>query len=151
MVSVFVWILSITSLIINAIAFHKARKLYNTPMRPLIKEGYFIHEQSENKYVFRKILTVNFMHMDDDFIFAECEKKAPMFPYNIYKEIIFTKNKYGFWRVSTRLHLITSSENSDYILSHVDSDTKDLNEYDVKAILKVIKTLNKDAKRDIWL
>ena len=150
MVSVIVWILSISSLIINAIAFHKARKLYNTPMRPLIKEGYFIYEQSENKYVFRKILTVNFIHMDEEFIFAESEKRGPLLPYNIYKEIIFTKNKYGFWRVSTRLSLITSSENGDYILSHVDSDTKDLNEYDVKAILKVIKTLNKDAKHDNW-
>lgn len=149
MISVIVSLVSVTCIVFNAVLMYKTKKLLNTPMKPLIKEGYFIHDQSDTRYVFRKVCKLNIYDLNDDVLWELSKKDAPVLPIPYYKEIVFIKDKYR-WTVSKDIKPVESIDN-DTINDLMDKmSVMNFTQEELEASLSILKKLNKDLRKDEW-
>lgn len=149
MISIIVSLLSMTCIAINIFILYKTKKLLNTPMKPLIKEGYFIHDQLDTLYVFRKVCKLNIYDLKDDALWELSKKDAPVLPIPYYKEIVFIKDEHK-WTVSKSIKPVESIDN-DTINSMMDKMSEmNFTQAELEASLSILKKLNKDLRKDEW-
>lgn len=145
MISVIVTTLSIA---INAYTIYKIRKLsmFKNPFRYLLKEGFYIHEQTSNKFVFRKIFDVGICDVvDDDLIWELSKRDSPLLPIHTYMDFIFFKDTHGIWTVHKCLMPAFSPQENDELIKKILNQPNLLNFTDdeLKMSSKIIKYLNK--------
>ena len=149
MISVIVTILSILTIVINAYTMYKTNKLFmfKNPFRYLLKEGFYIHEQTSNRFVFRKIFDVGICDVvEDDLIWELSGRDSPLLPIHTYMDFIFHKdNTHGIWSVHKCLiPAITYPENEELIKKILNQpNLSNFTDDELKMSSKIIKYLNK--------
>lgn len=150
MISVIVTTLSILTIAINAYTIYKIRKLFmfKNPFKYLLKEGFYIHEQSSNRFIFRKIFDVGICDVvDDDLIWELSERDSPLLPIHTYMDFIFHKdNTHGIWTVHKCLMPAFSDQENDELIKKILKSNlllRNFTDDELKMSSKIIKYLNK--------
>lgn len=149
MISVIVTILSILTIVINAYTMYKTSKLFmfKNPFRYLLKEGFYIHEQTSNRFVFRKIFDVGICDVDPDLTWEISKRDAPLLPIHTYIDFIFYKNTHGIWTVNKCLTPAFSDQENDELVKKILNQSnlllRNFTDDNLKMSSKIIKYLNK--------
>lgn len=147
MISVIAVTLSILTIVINVYTMYKTSKLFmfKNPFKYLLKEGFYIHEQSSNRFVFRKIFDVGICDVDDDLIWELSGRDSPLLPIHTYMDFIFFKDTHGIWSVHKCLMSAFSDQENDELIKKILNQPNLLNFTDdeLKMSSKIIKYLNK--------
>ena len=151
-------ILAVGSAILQIVLFCKLTRISYSPMKPLLKLDYFIHEQSNSKYIFRKIIKIDLFSVTNDYIWdisaSDCKYILPV---HFYKEIIFNKNEYGWWSINYRIlptEHFEDTENRDHeklIMRNLKPGVSNLSENEIRATLKIVKHLNSQTGIPDWI
>lgn len=147
MISVIAVTLSILTIVINVYTMYKTSKLvmFKNPFKYLLKEGFYIHEQSSNRFIFRKIFDVEICDVDDDLIWELSGRDSPLLPIHTYMDFIFYKDTHGIWSVHKCLMPAFSDQENDELIKKILNHSNLLNFTDdeLKMSSKIIKYLNK--------